>query len=58
MKFKKEFSFEQRQSEANRVLIKYPNKVPIICESVDANLLSSDIYKKKYPLLLLKYIFP
>lgn len=48
MKFKNEFSLEQRQNEANRVLSKYPNKIPVICENVDNNLLLPDIYKKKY----------
>lgn len=30
--YKQKFSFEERSSESNRILIKYPDRVPIICE--------------------------
>lgn len=32
MSFKQEFTFEERIKEANRVLEKYPDRLPIICE--------------------------
>ena len=30
--FKYEYTFEQRFTESNRVLNKYPDRIPIICE--------------------------
>jgi GABA(A) receptor-associated protein len=49
MKFKQEFSFEQRKDESSRVLNKYPDRVPIICEkSKTASSDCPDIDKKKY----------
>jgi len=30
--FKNEFKFEDRLTEAKRVLLKYPDRIPIICE--------------------------
>ena len=49
MGFKQEFTFEQRKEEASRVLQKYSDRLPIICEK---NSLASkdcpDIDKKKY----------
>jgi GABA(A) receptor-associated protein len=47
--FKHEFTFEQRCIESNRVLTKYPDRVPIICERSKTT--SSEcplIDKKKY----------
>lgn len=32
MDFKKEFTFKERKEDADRVLNKYPDRVPIICE--------------------------
>lgn len=49
MRFKQDFSFEQRKAEAIRVINKYPDRVPIICEK--SNIASKDcpdIDKKKY----------
>lgn len=49
MGFKQEFSFEKRLEEATRVLEKYPDKVPIICEKYkNASNDCPDIDKKKY----------
>jgi GABA(A) receptor-associated protein len=49
MRFKQEFSFEQRIAESSRVLNKYPDRVPIICEkSKTASNDCPDIDKKKY----------
>ena len=45
--FKKQYTFANRQSEANRILKKYPGQIPVIVEkSKTSNL--SDIDKKKY----------
>ncbi len=47
--FKKEYSFEERSDEAQRVLSKYPDRVPIICErSNAASKETPSIDKKKY----------
>jgi GABA(A) receptor-associated protein len=47
MKFKHEFGFNTRLSEANRVLVKYPDRIPIICEKNTSTRLE-EIDKKKY----------
>jgi GABA(A) receptor-associated protein len=47
--FKNEFRFEDRLTEAKRVLSKYPDRIPIICER--SSIASHDcplIDKKKY----------
>lgn len=44
--FKKEFTFDERRTESNRVLCKYPERIPIICEKSNNRL--PDIDKKKY----------
>lgn len=47
--FKNEFKFEDRYSEARRVLTKYPDRIPIICErSLKARHDCPIIDKKKY----------
>lgn len=45
--FQKEFSFEKRKSEAERILTKYPDRIPIICEK-DKNSKIASTDKKKY----------
>jgi GABA(A) receptor-associated protein len=47
MKFKKEFPEERRIQESNKILSKYPTRIPIIVEKSD-NCELSDISKKKY----------
>lgn len=45
--FKEEKTFEQRQQEAQRILEKYPDRIPVIAEKrKDADI--PDIDKKKY----------
>lgn len=47
--FKHEFKFEQRLLEAKRVVSKYPDRVPIICErSLNASSGCPIIDKRKY----------
>ena len=47
--FKNEFRFEDRLTEAKRVLTKYPDRIPIICQrSSTANKDCPIIDKKKY----------
>ena len=49
MRFQYEFSFERRRDEATRVLKKFPDRIPVICEkSWNANVDCPDIDKKKY----------
>jgi GABA(A) receptor-associated protein len=47
--FKKEYTFEERLAESKRVLNKYPDKIPVICEcSPSAGKDCPIIDKKKY----------
>lgn len=48
MKFKNEYTFEQRKDEARRVISKYPDKFPIICEKSDKSDSIPLINKKKF----------
>ena len=45
--FKKQFSFEDRCNESQRVLHKYPDRIPIICERRIGSILEN-IDKQKY----------
>lgn len=47
MKFKNEYSPEQRKSESDRIREKYPDRVPVICEKSERSDVM-DIDKKKY----------
>jgi GABA(A) receptor-associated protein len=47
MKFKKDHDFNTRLNEANRVLNKYPDRIPIICEKNNSSRLEH-IDKNKY----------
>ena len=47
MQFKKEFNFEQRKQEADRVILKYPDRIPIICEKSQKSKAKA-LDKKKY----------
>jgi GABA(A) receptor-associated protein len=47
MSFKSKYTFKQRIQESTRVLSKYPNRVPIICEK-SSNTHGPNIEKKKY----------
>lgn len=42
--FKDKYTFKQRQDEATQILSKYPDKIPIICETYNID----NKYKKKY----------
>ena len=48
--FKKDYSFKERFEESKRVLTKYPDRKPIICEKSNNNNTTNlpDIDKKKY----------
>ena len=46
-KFKKEFTFNERISESSRIINKYSDRIPIICEKIDKSTIS-EIDKKKY----------
>jgi GABA(A) receptor-associated protein len=45
--FKKEHSFEKRKSEAERIRVKYPDRIPVIAEKDERSDIP-DIDKKKY----------
>ena len=44
--FRAKFSFEKRLEEATRIIEKYPERVPIICERITTNI--PEIDRKKY----------
>jgi GABA(A) receptor-associated protein len=44
--FRAKYSFEKRFEEATRILGKYPERVPIICERITTNI--PEIDRKKY----------
>lgn len=48
MSFKYRFSFEKRRNEAHRILTKYPDRVPVICERDPRSLDIPEIDRKKY----------
>ena len=45
--FKEKHSFESRLTESTKVIIKYPDRVPIIVEN-DQNILHNEQFKNKY----------
>jgi GABA(A) receptor-associated protein len=49
MNYKKRFLFEERYAESRRVLEKYPDKYPIVCEREEKSRIKCpDIDKNKY----------
>ena len=44
--FQQNHSFEKRASEARRIIDKYPDRVPVICERISTNIPQVD--RKKY----------
>ena len=44
--FKTRHTFEKRQNESQRIIDKYPNRVPVICERMSLNVPQVD--RKKY----------
>jgi len=44
--FKKEHPFDKRKKEADRIIKKYPERIPVICEKAPQSDIS-DIDKKK-----------
>lgn len=47
MRFKEDHKVENRMNESKKILLKYPNRIPIIVEKSD-NCSLPDISKKKY----------
>merc|ERR1712039_958610 len=45
--FKKDHPFDKRKKEADRIIKKYPERIPVICEKASQSDIS-DIDKKKY----------
>ena len=46
MTFKTTFSFNNRKEESNKILTKYPNKIPVVCEKLNKS--DPDITKHKF----------
>lgn len=47
--FKKKYDFNQRQSESGRILTKYPDRIPIICQkNKRSTVVCPDLDKQKY----------
>ena len=47
MNFKQKYELKERQTESQRVLSKYPDRIPVICEKARTSKLG-DIDKNKY----------
>ena len=45
-RYKRTFPFEKRKEEAKRILEKYPDRVPVICERVNKTV--PDMDKRKF----------
>ena len=48
MSFKQKHAFEKRKDEAHRILQKYPERIPVICEKDPRSRDIPDIDRKKY----------
>lgn len=48
MSFQSKYSFEQRSKESLRILEKYPDKIPIICEKYNKDRSNYTIDKNKF----------
>ena len=46
--YKNNYSFQQRLNESKRVLLKYPDRIPVICEKLQNQKDLPDIDKYKY----------
>ena len=46
--FKYRYSFKERNNDCMRILLKYPNRIPIICEKYPYSINAPDIDKHKY----------
>ena len=47
-KFKQSYEFNSRLAECNRIILKFPDRIPIICEKNLSNKDTPDIDKSKY----------
>tara|TARA_B100000795_G_C22762196_1_gene424102 strand:+ start:346 stop:699 length:354 start_codon:yes stop_codon:yes gene_type:complete len=45
--YKQQHTFSERQMEASRILVKYPDRIPVIVEKVPGSIIE-DIDRKKY----------
>ena len=48
VKFKEQYSFAERKDESNRIIIKYPDRIPIICEQLNNRINNPILDKNKY----------
>ena len=48
MGFKDKYDFEERELESNRIIVKYPRRLPLICERSKFCKDGPSVYKNKY----------
>lgn len=46
MSFKSSYSFEERKKESDRVLSKFPDRIPVICEKLERSKIKENVPKK------------
>ena len=48
MEFKKTYSFKDRYNESQKIITKYPDRIPIVCEKHNNSNIIPNITKNKY----------
>ena len=48
MEFKKTYSFKDRYNESQKIIKKYPDRIPIVCEKHNNSNIIPNITKNKY----------
>ena len=48
VKFKEQHSFAERKDEADRIMLKYPDRIPVICEPINIKPTTPILDKNKY----------
>ena len=46
--FQSEFNFEKRKAESTRILNRYPDLIPVICERVEGHTTVPDLDRRKF----------
>ena len=46
--FQSEFNFEKRKAESDRILVRYPDLIPVICERVEGHTTVPDLDRRKF----------
>lgn len=59
MDFKTKYTFKERQAESERVLLKYPDRIPIICEKSTTKININKNFIDDIPVIdKIKYLVP